>query len=95
MKKGDEHKHVLKKASYFIMQTQIPEALGRVVLEALSKGTPVIGSVNGSLPELINKNVGICSNKFKEISNGLRKTFDFKAVFEYSKKLIFILKLVN
>jgi len=86
LKKGEEHKNVFKKASYFIMPTQIHEAFGRVNIEALSKGTPVIASANGCLPELINNEVGVSSNNLRVCSEGLSKQFDYKKIFEYSKK---------
>src|SRR5207248_10512406 len=44
------------KALFFPVQG--PEAFGLVVAEALMSGTPVIGSRNGSVPELIAPGVG-------------------------------------
>jgi glycosyltransferase involved in cell wall biosynthesis len=44
------------KAMFF--PVQIPEPFGLVVAEALMSGTPVIGSRNGSVPELVTPGVG-------------------------------------
>jgi glycosyltransferase involved in cell wall biosynthesis len=85
LKRGAEHKRVFQRARALIMPTQIPEALGRTILESLSKGTPVIGSANGALPEVIREH-GVSSNDLEELNRALEKTYDHRACFEYSKK---------
>jgi glycosyltransferase involved in cell wall biosynthesis len=85
LKRGACHREAFKKAWALIMPTRLPEALGRVNLEALSKGTPVIGFPNGALPELVNENVGFLSNNINELSNALNYKFDFDKVFAYSQ----------
>ena len=42
-----------KKSSVIVMPSIYPEAFGRVALEAISQGTPVIVSNRGALPEII------------------------------------------
>jgi glycosyltransferase involved in cell wall biosynthesis len=85
LKRGLEHKRAFQKAKAFLMLTQVPEALGRTVLESLSKGTPVIGSANGALPEIIREH-GVSSNDVEELNRALDQAYDNRACFEYSKK---------
>jgi glycosyltransferase involved in cell wall biosynthesis len=68
------HREVFKKAKMFAMLSRIPEAFGRTGLEALSKGTPVIGSRYGSVPEQVeHENVGFCSNNIDELASAITK----------------------
>lgn len=46
-------------ADVFVIPSKYEEGLGRVILEALSSGTPVIGSNKGGIPEAISADVGI------------------------------------
>ncbi|MDD5675924.1 MAG: glycosyltransferase family 4 protein [Chitinivibrionales bacterium] len=84
LKHGIAHRETFKKARAFIMPTRLPEALGRTILESLSKGTPVLGSANGALPEIIQQH-GIATNNFSELNCALEQPFDNQACFEYSK----------
>ena len=68
------------------MFVKLDEGFGRVIVEALSKGTPVVGSKRGSLPELITPEVGVLSDDLKEINTALQKEFDPNVVFEYAKR---------
>ena len=63
------------------------EAFGRVIIEAMSKGTPIIGSTRGSLSELIPDSCGILSTDFHTINANLKKVknLDRKKVFEHAK----------
>jgi glycosyltransferase involved in cell wall biosynthesis len=85
LKRGKQHKEVFKRARAFIMPTQIPEALGRTCLESLSKGTPVLGSAKGALPEVV-KNCGITTDDFEVLHQALDESFSHETCFEYSKK---------
>jgi glycosyltransferase involved in cell wall biosynthesis len=84
--RDDTHKEAFKKAKMFAMLTTIPEALGRTNIEAVSKGTPVLGSMHGSVPELVNHdNVGFCSNSIDELVNAITyKKFDYKKCYEFA-----------
>lgn len=46
-------------ADVIIVPSQYEEAFGRVILESLSCGTPVIASKNGGIPEVIDESVGL------------------------------------
>jgi glycosyltransferase involved in cell wall biosynthesis len=49
---------LISSAKALIMPTKLPDACPLTVPESLMCGTPVIGSTNGSLPELLNKKIG-------------------------------------
>ena len=85
LKRGEEHREAFRKAKAFLMLSKLPEALGRVSLEALSKGTPVIGTKYGATPEIVG-NCGVTSNNIKVLNKALKMKFDHQACFEYSKK---------
>lgn len=84
--RGVAHRNAFKRARAFLMPTQILEALGRTVIESLSKGTPVIGSANGALPELIAEGCGVSSNDFARLEAALEMDFDSRRCFEHSKR---------
>jgi len=46
-------------ADVFCIPSQYEEGFGRVILEALSCGTPVVGSNRGAIPEAVDQTVGI------------------------------------
>lgn len=61
---GREKARYLADAKALIIPTQLPDACPLTVGEALLSGTPVIGSANGALPEIIPKEVGfICKSE--------------------------------
>ena len=39
----------------FVMPTRNGEAFGRTIVESLARGTPVLGSDNGAVPELLQR----------------------------------------
>lgn len=73
--RGPGHRAAFGNARALIMPTRLMEALGRTVLESLSKGTPVIGSANGALPELIDGSNGVSTNDFETMNRSLRTPF--------------------
>ncbi|MDP3973586.1 MAG: glycosyltransferase family 4 protein [Candidatus Daviesbacteria bacterium] len=46
-------------ADVLVIPSTHEEGFGRVILESLSCGTPIIGSKRGSIPEVIDKSVGV------------------------------------
>ena len=61
---GKEKAELFANAKGYILPTQLPDACPTTISEALMSGTPVIGSINGSLPEIIHNSVGyICRNQ--------------------------------
>jgi len=52
----------IKKSKLVLAPSLWPEPFGRVALEAISQGTPVISSNKGGLPEIIQKKYGVSVN---------------------------------
>jgi glycosyltransferase involved in cell wall biosynthesis len=86
LKRGRAHQEAFARARMFLMPTRMPEPFGRTILESMSKGTPVLGSTNGALPELIKDGVsGYTANNIDEMERLLEYEFDYARCFEYSK----------
>lgn len=62
---GKEKAELIASAKAVILYTRLPDACPLVVAESLISGTPIIGSINGSLPELIvhNQTGILCKNE--------------------------------
>ena len=85
--RGEIHRETFKKARLFAMLSKIPEAFGRTGLEAISKGTPVLGTTFGSIPEQIfSDDVGVSTDNIEEMIEVINKKFNYKKCFEFSKK---------
>jgi glycosyltransferase involved in cell wall biosynthesis len=82
--RGEKHKEVFKRARAYILPSRIMDTFPRTVLESLSKGTPVIASAKGALPEMI-ADSGLVSNEIKALNDALDMEFDYEACFEHSK----------
>lgn len=83
--RGEQHKNVFRKAKLFTFLTQIPEAFGRTGLEAISKGTPVLGSTKGAVPELYSP-AGVCTDNIDIMINTLNKDFKYRDIYNYSQQ---------
>ena len=67
--RGKEKADLLAGAKGFLFPTQIDEAFGLGMVEALMSGTPVICSDRGACPEIITPEVGFtCSNEDQYIA---------------------------
>lgn len=87
LKRGKTHAAAFSKARAFIMPTRMQEPFGRTIIESMSKGTPVLGSNKGSLPELIQNGwSGYAATSFEELESHLDDSFDYKRCFDYSKR---------
>lgn len=86
LKRGEDHDKAFSEAEAFLMPTRIPDTFPRVVLEAISKGTPVIGSNFGSIPEMVGDCGGIIMNNDLDLMEISNKIFnlDRKNVYESS-----------
>jgi glycosyltransferase involved in cell wall biosynthesis len=61
---GKEKAELFANAKAYILPTQLPDACPTTVSEALMSGTPVIGSIHGSMPEIVNEKVGrVCKQE--------------------------------
>jgi len=69
---GKEKSKFLANAKALLFYTRLPDACPLTVSEALISGTPIIGSTNGSLPELIvDGKTGILCNSERELPKAL------------------------
>jgi glycosyltransferase involved in cell wall biosynthesis len=85
LNKGEDHRRIFSEAKGFLMPTRLPEALGRTIIESFSKGTPVIGSYNGSLDELIKDRVNGLKFDLNNLDVDLDFKFNYREIFENSK----------
>lgn len=87
LKRGEAHRTAFAKARLFLMPTQMPEPLGRTVIESMSKGTPVLGSTHGALPELIQNGIsGYTAETIDAYERYLNADYDYAACFEYADR---------
>lgn len=71
---NDEQKNdLLKNASALLMPILWNEPFGIVMAEAMACGTPVIGFNRGSVPEVINNNIGFICNNLDEMVEAIGK----------------------
>lgn len=84
--RGAQHKEAFMNAKAFIMPTRIPETFARVNLEALSKGTPIIGFPNGCMVELVNQENGFLSEDIQQLSESLNYVYNHSLIYENSQK---------
>jgi glycosyltransferase involved in cell wall biosynthesis len=83
--RGDLHKEAFANAKALIMPTKIMDTFPRTCLEAISKGTPIIGSNMGSIPEIINLSDGAICHNMEQYSNALNVNFESINIFNKSK----------
>lgn len=78
--------NISQKSKALIIPVVWHEPFGLAIIESLYAGCAVFGSKNGSLPELINKEVGMTSSSSKDLIDALR---DFRpnprACHDYAK----------
>jgi glycosyltransferase involved in cell wall biosynthesis len=93
--KGPIHNNVFKRARALIMPTKIPDTLPRTCLEAISKGTPIIGSNNGSIPEIISLSGGKVCNSIEEYSKALDENFNYQDIYKKSDLFSIDKEIIN
>ena len=78
----------LRQARGLIFPVLWPEPFGVAVIESLYFGSPVFATPYGSLPEIVNKDVGFLSNSAKDLANLAMQweSFDRQAIHEYWEK---------
>lgn len=83
---GKEKLDAIDKCDALIFPVRWHEPFGIAIIEAMALGLPVIGSPYGSLPEIINSDVGIIVNNLDELKNVLRhppRNFSAKKIRKY------------
>jgi glycosyltransferase involved in cell wall biosynthesis len=75
----------LRQARGLIFPVLWPEPFGVAVIESLYFGTPVFATPYGSLPEIVDPDVGFLSNSAIELASAARQwgSFDRRAIHEY------------
>ena len=69
---------LLAGAKALFFPTQVAEPFGLVAAEALMSGTPVIGSRNGSLPELITPDVGFTCDTLDDYAAAAERVHEIR-----------------
>jgi glycosyltransferase involved in cell wall biosynthesis len=70
-------------ADIFCIPSQYEEGFGRVILEAISCGTPVVGSSKGGIPEAVDSTVGILVEpRIKNLKGVIEKLYKDKEKLE-------------
>lgn len=82
--RGKDHHKVFKNAGVFCQLSRLPESFGRTIVEAGSKGTPVIGldSPCSTTKEIIGNYHG-CYDNIDDIDRNINIHFDYQKVFDY------------
>jgi FkbM family methyltransferase len=98
----------LRQSKVYVLLSTVEETFGRTVIEAASKGTPVLGNCYGALPELIgsilvpmakNFSLGLTALSIADLNDNLHHLLnvtdsDRRAILEASKKRFHIDKEV-
>lgn len=71
-----EKMKIMEKSKALVFPVEWHEPFGLVIIESLYAGCAVFCSTNGSLPELVSKEVGVVSNNSKVLAEAL-KSFDY------------------
>lgn len=84
---GEKKMDIIRQCDAHIFTVRWQEPFGIAAIEAMSQGLPVIGSSYGSLPELINQDVGFIANDHLALEKFLRedhsKTFNPDKIRKY------------
>lgn len=80
MVENDKKIEVIQSSKGLLFPVLWHEPFGLAVIESLFAGSAVFTSANGSLPELVSKEVGVASNNASELAEAIRG-FDYKPKF--------------
>lgn len=69
---GREKNHILDDSKGLLFPVRWHEPFGLAITESLYFGCPIFGTPYGSLPEIVNKEVGFLSNKSLELVEALK-----------------------
>jgi glycosyltransferase involved in cell wall biosynthesis len=74
---GEEKMNQLKHSKGLVFPVRWHEPFGLAIIESLYFGAPVFGTSYGSLPELINKDIGFLSNSSTTLSEAMKQHKDY------------------
>ena len=72
MKGGEEKNKILQQSKALLFPVRWHEPFGIAIIESLYFGCPVFGTPYGSLPEIVNKQVGYLSNQSTNIIEAIK-----------------------
>ena len=86
---GEEKMNQLKRSKGLIFPVRWHEPFCLAIIESLYFGAPVFGTPYGSLPELINKDIGFLSNSSTTLSEAMKQYKDYnpKTCHDYAATL--------
>ena len=84
---GEEKNQVIRQSQALLFPVLIHEAFGLAMIESLYLGCPVIGSHHGSLPEIIQPEVGLSTSSKSAMVDALKHVDQFsrKSCHEYAR----------
>jgi len=77
MKGGAEKNQIINNSKAMLFPVLWHEPFGIAIVESLYFGCPVFGTPYGSLPEIVNNEVGFLSNQSSELVQALRQVDDY------------------
>ena len=86
LQRGEQHRSAFKRARLYIMPSRIPDTFPRTILESMSKGTPVLGTTNGALPEMIGADGGLTTDRFEVMEAFLDQDLDYDRCLEHARQ---------
>jgi glycosyltransferase involved in cell wall biosynthesis len=95
---GEEKLAIFQKCDALLFPVRWHEPFGIAIIEAMAMGLPVFGTTFGSLPELINENVGLTfksRTEMFEYFSGKVKAFDSEIIRDYVEQNFSIGRLTD
>jgi glycosyltransferase involved in cell wall biosynthesis len=86
LRRGVQHRTVFKQARLYIMPSRIPDTFPRTIVESMSKGTPVLGTTHGALPEMIGSGGGLATDSEDAMATFLYRDQDYDRCFHHARK---------
>jgi glycosyltransferase involved in cell wall biosynthesis len=84
---GEEKNRLIRHSRGLVFPVRWNEPMGLAIIESLYFGCPVFGTPYGSLPEIVNKDVGFLTNKATVLAEAIEnyRVFSRNACHEYAR----------
>lgn len=94
---GEKKNKLLEASSGFLFPIRWHEPFGIAIIESLYFGCPVFATPYGSLPEIVNKEVGFLSTKSNELKDAIKNIdqFDVKKCHQYVMENFTSIQMTN
>jgi glycosyltransferase involved in cell wall biosynthesis len=85
---GEKKNNLIKASAGLIFPVLWDEPFGLAITESMYFGCPVFGTPRGSLPELVNEDLGFLSNDYNKIAEALKNADNYnrKFISEYARE---------